>query len=308
MKCVHCGDTLHQEKYEGVAVDTCHSCNGIWLDYGEISQIIDSRKKKFSLEEKIVQISRLAFDESLNETYYCPVCKKQMERFEYAINSGVILDRCPDDHGIWFDKDELERLQIVMEEGDRNHEDAKIELQQTPGIKMCPRCALPLHEVVYENIYLDHCSKCGGYWCDRDELAQVIFVRLEKLSFDDYPEVYAKNSGKKISKPEELVGDLPCVLCGSRMDRTNYSYSSGIIIDNCSKGHGIWLDNGELEKIQLFSEQSDEVDKRDMDKIRALLEREEDNYKMEYNKNIDNIKVSRFSTINRIIQSFYRYR
>jgi Zn-finger nucleic acid-binding protein len=38
----------------------------------------------------------------------------------------------------------------------------------------------------------------------------------------------------------------------------NYDYSSGIILDRCPEGHGLWLDGGELEKVQITREQSDE--------------------------------------------------
>ena len=35
------------------------------------------------------------------------------------------------------------------------------------------------------------------------------------------------------------------------MERKNYAHISGLIIEECSR-HGIWLDNGELEKIRQF--------------------------------------------------------
>jgi Zn-finger nucleic acid-binding protein len=38
------------------------------------------------------------------------------------------------------------------------------------------------------------------------------------------------------------------------MRPTNYNYSSGIIIDSCPNGHGVWLDNLELEKVQANGE------------------------------------------------------
>jgi Zn-finger nucleic acid-binding protein len=37
------------------------------------------------------------------------------------------------------------------------------------------------------------------------------------------------------------------------MHPVNYSYSSGIIIDRCAD-HGLWLDRGELEKVQINRE------------------------------------------------------
>jgi Zn-finger nucleic acid-binding protein len=46
---------------------------------------------------------------------------------------------------------------------------------------------------------------------------------------------------------------LACPKCNGVMHPVNYSYSSGIIIDRCAD-HGIWLDRGELDKVQLSRE------------------------------------------------------
>jgi Zn-finger nucleic acid-binding protein len=49
----------------------------------------------------------------------------------------------------------------------------------------------------------------------------------------------------------DSVEYIPCVRCGKLMNRKNFRRISGVIIDECSR-HGVWLDRGELEKIQLF--------------------------------------------------------
>jgi Zn-finger nucleic acid-binding protein len=38
------------------------------------------------------------------------------------------------------------------------------------------------------------------------------------------------------------------------MPPVNYQYSSGIIINRCGHAHGLWLDRGELQRIEAFME------------------------------------------------------
>jgi Zn-finger nucleic acid-binding protein len=39
MRCPKCGLEMHEVKFRGVDVDVCFSCNGIFLDQGEIEQL-----------------------------------------------------------------------------------------------------------------------------------------------------------------------------------------------------------------------------------------------------------------------------
>jgi phage FluMu protein Com len=43
-RCPKCGDNLKEENFHGVNIDRCTSCNGIWLDDGELEQLQDSEK------------------------------------------------------------------------------------------------------------------------------------------------------------------------------------------------------------------------------------------------------------------------
>jgi acetyl-CoA carboxylase beta subunit len=40
MKCPKCGADLGTEDYHGVQVDRCPECNGMWLDAGEIEDLL----------------------------------------------------------------------------------------------------------------------------------------------------------------------------------------------------------------------------------------------------------------------------
>ena len=51
----------------------------------------------------------------------------------------------------------------------------------------------------------------------------------------------------------------------------NYQYSSGIIVNSCTSNHGIWLDSGELDKIQIYMEKWRAATKKDKNKYAAAL-------------------------------------
>ena len=59
------------------------------------------------------------------------------------------------------------------------------------------------------------------------------------------------------------------------MGALNYSYSSGVVIDVCPRGDGLWFDHRELEKIQAFHEHWNAKVAEDIDQIRNLLASED---------------------------------
>jgi Zn-finger nucleic acid-binding protein len=41
MKCPNCGETLVMADRQGVEIDYCPKCRGVWLDKGELDKIIE---------------------------------------------------------------------------------------------------------------------------------------------------------------------------------------------------------------------------------------------------------------------------
>jgi Zn-finger nucleic acid-binding protein len=44
MKCPKCGMNLVEIDYKSIKIDRCSSCEGVWLDTGELSQIVKLEK------------------------------------------------------------------------------------------------------------------------------------------------------------------------------------------------------------------------------------------------------------------------
>tara|TARA_B100001248_G_C27398864_1_gene468067 strand:+ start:6504 stop:7019 length:516 start_codon:yes stop_codon:yes gene_type:complete len=120
MKCPRCKieNSLVPEIYEGVEIDRCHQCQGVWLDDGELVKIMQSEEESFS-PELIQQAIAAAFtgipeaETQSHET--CPRCDAALKAVNYAYSSGVVIDRCPEQHGLWLDNQEIDKIQIHHE-------------------------------------------------------------------------------------------------------------------------------------------------------------------------------------------------
>jgi len=103
MNCPVCKDSMIILELNQVEVDFCTSCEGVWLDSGELELLFQNGNDK-----TLHNLLHLKSD--LQETKRrCPICKKKMDKVEFE-NSGIVIDKCKNDHGLWFDKGELQSL------------------------------------------------------------------------------------------------------------------------------------------------------------------------------------------------------
>ena len=58
MKCPSCNETLLITDKQGVEIDYCPQCRGIWLDRGELEKIIDRSAEHYSKKENYESDSR----------------------------------------------------------------------------------------------------------------------------------------------------------------------------------------------------------------------------------------------------------
>ena len=94
--CPKCDTGLFILNYKSVEVDYCERCRGVWLDAGELEQI--SGRWSDDFQNQAGSPTR----------HLCPRCDQQL--LEVTGPGNVLLDRCPRNHGLWFDADELEQL------------------------------------------------------------------------------------------------------------------------------------------------------------------------------------------------------
>ena len=117
----------------------------------------------------------------------------------------------------------------------------------------CPRCAGGLAEERYEGVEVHACSGCGGYWVPHSGLARIVDVR-EKTFTAEQKRAFAEIASKAHALVNRADSKIDCPVCGVQMKQNRYPLATEVLIDRCPSGHGVWLDEGEIEHIQLAVE------------------------------------------------------
>ncbi len=102
MKCPVCKEPTIVLELDEVEIDYCTSCGGIWLDAGELDLLIEDEK-----DRELLLSSFQKDAEHPERKHRCPICRKKMDKVHVGENKDVLLDKCPDNDGLWFDKGEL---------------------------------------------------------------------------------------------------------------------------------------------------------------------------------------------------------
>ncbi len=89
------------------------------------------------------------------------------------------------------------------------------------------------------------CPACDGVWLTSDEFERICANREAQAA------VLHRWSGAPHAAAAGQVRYRPCVQCGTMMNRVNFGRLSGTIVDVC-RGHGTFLDSGELHAIVAF--------------------------------------------------------
>jgi len=113
----------------------------------------------------------------------------------------------------------------------------------------CERCQSELKPTTYEGHPVVHCPGCEAYWLGPKALKGVL--KSTEVDF-----TRSQRDAALETKAEE--GDDPlvfCLTCHAPADRLNVL--GLLMIDYCA-GHGIWLDAGELERIQVLAETNEQ--------------------------------------------------
>ena len=120
MKCPRCNSVLQSVEYDGQTVEVCPDCKGEWLAAGELQTITEHHDEVFTPEEiaSLDAVNKEIFtaEKDDHDELNCPACENvQMEHFNYADTSGIILHKCTACNGIWMDKGELEKIEELVD-------------------------------------------------------------------------------------------------------------------------------------------------------------------------------------------------
>jgi Zn-dependent protease with chaperone function/Zn-finger nucleic acid-binding protein len=124
--CPRCRVPLAGAFYEGVAVRVCGRCRGRLVDAASVDRIVARREFAFSeallekarrFREKFVlnPLKKQKIESALDAAVPCPACGYRMVARPYSYQYFVPVDKCLSCSRIWFDADELEVLQALIE-------------------------------------------------------------------------------------------------------------------------------------------------------------------------------------------------
>lgn len=111
----------------------------------------------------------------------------------------------------------------------------------------CPICQKPMIVLELDQVEVDHCLTCGGVWLDAEEMDLLL---SESAGGGDI---------RSHMKPDTTTTEKKreCPICSKKMEKLRIhrdGHDASVLIDRCKRGHGTWLDGGELEQIVQLSE------------------------------------------------------
>ena len=120
--------------------------------------------------------------------------------------------------------------------------------------RICPKCEIRLkaynitvgEEPNVKEVEVDRCELCFGLFFDPGELEFLLTHSVSNVFHVNHELLGNINRESRIGKEKNVY--RKCPVCSQFMVFKNYAKLSGVIVDFC-KGHGIWLDGGELKHL-----------------------------------------------------------
>lgn len=107
MNCPRCQAALQKELADGVEVDRCPTCHGMWLDMLELEQLVREQPAALLADDRRFHASPNTADQRLA----CPNCRgARLIKLNSRLRPGTIIDSCQVCYGNWLDAGELTRL------------------------------------------------------------------------------------------------------------------------------------------------------------------------------------------------------
>jgi len=97
--CPECGRKFSLISVADLQLECCVFCKSLWFDQGELKSLTNLIRD--------IPADHLAHRKSrLN----CPVCQIRMREYLFLSKQNLLVDKCPDEHGIYLESNELKRI------------------------------------------------------------------------------------------------------------------------------------------------------------------------------------------------------
>lgn len=109
MKCPICKtNTLNPLTHDGVQLDFCSACKGIWFDKGEAAWYLETSVDMPKLDDVVAS--------ARPSSKVCPKCDREMLEVKYRADAALLLDVCGACHGIFLDGGELPKMEALAKD------------------------------------------------------------------------------------------------------------------------------------------------------------------------------------------------
>ncbi len=107
MRCPTCQtDTMNELRQEGVDLDFCATCKGIWFDQGEMAFYVETSADVPALDD--------ALGAAADTARPCPCCEGvHLKEVRYLPDAPLLIDVCPSCRGVFLEKGELPHLEAL---------------------------------------------------------------------------------------------------------------------------------------------------------------------------------------------------
>ncbi|MDD5289267.1 MAG: zf-TFIIB domain-containing protein [Dehalococcoidales bacterium] len=124
MICPVCNKAMFVIEYKQIELDYCQSCSGVWFDSGELELLLEAGGVE-GVRPFLGKILKLPDAPSPERKRKCPICTRNMRKVRIGDDTGVVVDVCGEQHGIWFDGGEVASLLKIIT--DRSSDEKKNE-------------------------------------------------------------------------------------------------------------------------------------------------------------------------------------
>ena len=105
--CPHCHGLMKSFVKGDLEYEACNHCGGLWFDFGELKSALSWDKSKNFNSKEIKRgddLSDHAHD------YECITCDSKLEEREYAYDSAIHIDGCPNCKGLFVSAEDLQHI------------------------------------------------------------------------------------------------------------------------------------------------------------------------------------------------------
>ena len=114
--CVKCNSILDRATFQGLEVDLCPKCGGLWLDRGEITHAAQLPEKELSRLRDLLRGASGPPPVPTENKAPCPACEGNLSE---VLLGTVHVDYCATCHGIFLARGELQQAIDAVRARDR---------------------------------------------------------------------------------------------------------------------------------------------------------------------------------------------